>query len=313
MSPPLLPQDITMTSETETALDLLGELVAIVRGECPSLLNEDSGGTAELSLRIDAALSRAPEAQKGLIDSAYEAGVREGWKRSFNAERKAAALSPPSTGGEGEAVAWRCLNVHGDAFLTEHANGAYFWAKSGKPVQPLYLHPSPEMGEISREEIAKIVDPTAFKQWQSLHDHCVAAGDDADEARETADWAHKATCDVALEKADQILKLKENGLSREVLGGDQPAPAVRGQGPNPVLTDGPLSDGWLDIASYDGCQPVLVGREPDKYLWGPFAAFKDATGVWRIHGGDGCMPLHFEPTLFTPLPAPPQNSDGGRG
>lgn len=51
-----------MTSETETALDLLGELVAIVRGECPSLLSEDSGGSAELSMRIDAALSRAPEA-----------------------------------------------------------------------------------------------------------------------------------------------------------------------------------------------------------------------------------------------------------
>lgn len=62
MSPPLLPQDITMTSETETARDLLGELVAIVRGECPRLLNEDSGGSAELSMRIDAALSRAPEA-----------------------------------------------------------------------------------------------------------------------------------------------------------------------------------------------------------------------------------------------------------
>jgi len=40
---------------------LLGELVAMVRGECPSLLDEDSGGDARLSLAIDAALTRDKE------------------------------------------------------------------------------------------------------------------------------------------------------------------------------------------------------------------------------------------------------------
>ena len=35
---------------------LLRELVALVRGECPSLLNEDSGGDAKLSCDIDEAL-----------------------------------------------------------------------------------------------------------------------------------------------------------------------------------------------------------------------------------------------------------------
>lgn len=37
---------------------LLTELVATVRGECPSLLNEDSGGSGELSTAIDEALSQ---------------------------------------------------------------------------------------------------------------------------------------------------------------------------------------------------------------------------------------------------------------
>lgn len=38
--------------------ELLGELTATVRGESPRLLNEDSGGNADLSIRIDAALGR---------------------------------------------------------------------------------------------------------------------------------------------------------------------------------------------------------------------------------------------------------------
>lgn len=37
--------------------EALSELVAMVRGECPSLLNEDSGGDATLALKIDAALA----------------------------------------------------------------------------------------------------------------------------------------------------------------------------------------------------------------------------------------------------------------
>ena len=36
---------------------LLIELVAQVRGECPSLLNEDSGGDARLSMAIDDAIT----------------------------------------------------------------------------------------------------------------------------------------------------------------------------------------------------------------------------------------------------------------
>jgi hypothetical protein len=39
--------------------DCLRELVAVVRGECPSLLNEDSGGDAKLDIEIDEALEDA--------------------------------------------------------------------------------------------------------------------------------------------------------------------------------------------------------------------------------------------------------------
>ncbi len=46
----------TVTRERE----LLRELVALVRGECPSLLNEDSGGDVRLSMAIDAALAAPP-------------------------------------------------------------------------------------------------------------------------------------------------------------------------------------------------------------------------------------------------------------
>lgn len=40
-------------------LAALKELRALVRGECPSLLNEDSGGDARLDLAIEAAIANA--------------------------------------------------------------------------------------------------------------------------------------------------------------------------------------------------------------------------------------------------------------
>lgn len=261
MSPPLLPQDITMTSETEeTVLDLLpcpfcGCARIYERGfrcfECPECRAEGptkaTKAEAVAAWNTRAALSRAPEAE-----DRYEALGRAcemhglGWYNEQGEMRfqppadmiaeqavaeLLAALSPPSTGGEGEAVAWRCLNVHGDAFLTEHANGAYFWAKSGKPVQPLYLHPSPEMGEISRE-VARIAVGHFVKVIRELGNSFSPGGLAATIERKTE------------QQIDAILsKLKENGLSREELGGlarSQPGAA----GPSDCAeTDVPLSDG----------------------------------------------------------------------
>ena len=44
-------------AEAERLRAALTELAAMVRGECPSLLNEDSGGCARLSIEIDELLT----------------------------------------------------------------------------------------------------------------------------------------------------------------------------------------------------------------------------------------------------------------
>ena len=49
-----------MTPHADLVARLLRELVTLVRGECPALLNEDSGGDARLSLAIDDALAALP-------------------------------------------------------------------------------------------------------------------------------------------------------------------------------------------------------------------------------------------------------------
>lgn len=53
------PSNADLISAAPDLLDVLKDLVVLVRGEAPSLLNEDSGGDANLSLRIDAALAKA--------------------------------------------------------------------------------------------------------------------------------------------------------------------------------------------------------------------------------------------------------------
>lgn len=51
--------------DIEALVTLLRELTAHVRGDCPFLLNEDSGGDVKLSLAIDAALARFKVSKKG--------------------------------------------------------------------------------------------------------------------------------------------------------------------------------------------------------------------------------------------------------
>lgn len=53
-------QGCPMTPHADLVARLLRELVTLVRGECPALLNEDSGGDARLSLAIDDALAALP-------------------------------------------------------------------------------------------------------------------------------------------------------------------------------------------------------------------------------------------------------------
>jgi hypothetical protein len=48
--------DMLYTANTK-ALNALRELYTMVQGECPGLLNEDSGGNAELALEIESLLN----------------------------------------------------------------------------------------------------------------------------------------------------------------------------------------------------------------------------------------------------------------
>jgi hypothetical protein len=64
---------------------------------------------------------------------------------------------------------------------------------------------------------------------------------------------------------------------------------------------------WRPINTHNDHLGVLVSRPSDRVMYGPHAAFKDATGVWRILGSVGGMTkLRFEPTHWMPLPEPPQ-------
>lgn len=287
MSPPLLPQDITMTSETEAlkrsalhdADDISGRIHA-------------GGYRANLSdveclrnhvRKLVAALSRAPEAgREGAAERlAIVAGkparlIRWGEGDRLDLQSVLAALSPPSTGGEGEAV-WASRPDELSAWsFTLNKAFADDRRRCGFEVHPLYLHPSPEMGEW-RPEVRAFAD--LMEAQLRANDHKPGWKDDTDLdlferlGQESAEllaalhrnakrlmwgdsWVMEDTVPrVGAEAADVAnfammiadvcgaLKLKENGLSREELGGS--ARASRGAaGPSDCAeTDVPLSDG----------------------------------------------------------------------
>ncbi len=54
-------------------LTLLSDLTCLVRGECPSLLDEDSGGDSKLSIAIEEAISLAQSQPPSMADELAEA------------------------------------------------------------------------------------------------------------------------------------------------------------------------------------------------------------------------------------------------
>lgn len=56
------PQPPGLFAAAPQLLGALKELSAVVRGECPGILNEDSGGDAELAMRIEDAIAKAEAA-----------------------------------------------------------------------------------------------------------------------------------------------------------------------------------------------------------------------------------------------------------
>lgn len=57
------PADAALIAAAPELLNALEELTALVRGECPSLLDEYRGGLGRLSAQIDAALAKAKSVQ----------------------------------------------------------------------------------------------------------------------------------------------------------------------------------------------------------------------------------------------------------
>jgi endogenous inhibitor of DNA gyrase (YacG/DUF329 family) len=60
-----------------------------------------------------------------------------------------------------------------------------------------------------REALARVIDPISFNSWQSMYDHCLRQGDDAETARRYADGTYLPNMNRAREKADAILPLLE--------------------------------------------------------------------------------------------------------
>ncbi len=56
-----------------------------------------------------------------------------------------------------------------------------------------------------REWMARIIDPAAFRNWNSLFDYCVDKGEEPIEAERCADHFYAGPRQAAYEKADQII------------------------------------------------------------------------------------------------------------
>ena len=80
------------------------------------------------------------------------------------------------------------------------------------------LNAAPDAGRKlpGREEIARIIDPWPFENWQMLYDYGISRGESDAEARRAPDTFHGEQCEAALAKADAILaplSAKEGGAS----------------------------------------------------------------------------------------------------
>ncbi|RYG88644.1 MAG: hypothetical protein EON59_03855 [Alphaproteobacteria bacterium] len=94
----------------------------------------------------------------------------------------------------------------------------------------------------AREDIARIIDPHGFRQWQSLYEYCIGQKDPETEARGTADWAHGQQKAEALAKADAIIARFESTIR------EQCAKVAEGKLYNPPADDFDAS--WNDACVF---------------------------------------------------------------
>jgi hypothetical protein len=106
--------------------------------------------------------------------------------------------------------------------------------------------------------------------------------------------------------SDAVWQLRWNGTdlpgwysSKEDAQAAAQSHALSSPAPEPIAE----AVAWRPIETHSDHFGVLVSRTPDKYIYGPLAAFLDVTGVWRVLGSEGGMTeLPFEPTHWQPLP-----------
>lgn len=282
-----------MTETEETVLDLLpcpfcGCARIYERGfrcfECPECRAEGptkaTKAEAVAAWNTRAALSRAPEAasedayRRAILwaidrtDHEFAPTAKEqantvagliGTLRGEPSPASSYAPDPWTTSGKLEIAhsppESKAIKTVGWAALAENGNNR-LWSKDRATVQQFavkhgcevvrLVSPSPEMGEISREEIARTICDVEWCGSQP--------------------WDRKPQSfrNRYLDYADAILtKLKENGLSREGLGGlarSQPGRDAQERSPVPPLSDGSCAFGdegclcWHSEDSYrSGC------------------------------------------------------------
>jgi hypothetical protein len=97
---------------------VLRDLHALVKGECPSLLNEDSGGDADLDLRIKAALSApASEGWQGM-ETAPKDGD-EAWVYGIGHNEEHADKEPRVYAAVFKAKYWRTSTMSHSLTISE--------------------------------------------------------------------------------------------------------------------------------------------------------------------------------------------------
>ena len=132
-----------MTPHADLVARLLRELVTLVRGESPALLNEDSGGDARLSLAIDDALAALPPP----ADPPHAFGCQCGC--SFSA-------SPPADPPSLVARLLQQLRAWGDGDEADNAVIAAFEAEA-YPLPAAPPVPETPQGYVSMRAISELI------------------------------------------------------------------------------------------------------------------------------------------------------------
>jgi hypothetical protein len=184
----------------------LRELLALVRGECPALLDELRDGDARLSMACDDALA-ADDAARGAMREAFERTERllsmdkdnngdyassythEAWMVWQHAWQAASRAAAPQTQQHNHAAGWTvddcpaCAaapqSVEPDGTL--HADGYFTWREGKRPAYVLdrglpckfYLHPAPtEADKLDAQRLDWV-----FSHWPNgIHVECCATG-----------------------------------------------------------------------------------------------------------------------------------------